>query len=255
MFYVMAHKKFDDSIVPKEDYKILWLSKSTAPQEKYIRDADYEDNISERNHHYSEMTGLYWIWKNGEEKPEELVGIVHYRRFFYSCLKKLSLAKAENLLEKYDIVLPIKRNFFPMTVRDQYGYYHISEDLQKAKDALEKHCPEYLPLFEKLLKGYRMCICNMMITKKAIFDEYCSWLFPIMETIEESTDFSQYDGTIQERMTAYLAERLFNVWMMTNSGRFKIKYLPVFMTKPFSREVVKRNLRDYKHRLLWLCGK
>lgn len=38
------------------------------------------DNISEKNDHYSELTVLYWGWKN--IKDVEYIGLNHYRRYF-----------------------------------------------------------------------------------------------------------------------------------------------------------------------------
>ncbi len=37
------------------------------------------DNISDQNHIYSELTGLYWAWKNLDAS---YIGLVHYRRYF-----------------------------------------------------------------------------------------------------------------------------------------------------------------------------
>ena len=36
-------------------------------------------NISSRNSTYSELTGLYWAWKN---LSADYIGLVHYRRYF-----------------------------------------------------------------------------------------------------------------------------------------------------------------------------
>jgi hypothetical protein len=47
---------------------------------------DTGDNISERNGNYSELTGLYWIWKNRMKNQyygaDCYYGLAHYRRFF-----------------------------------------------------------------------------------------------------------------------------------------------------------------------------
>ncbi|WP_278389529.1 DUF4422 domain-containing protein, partial [Acidaminococcus fermentans] len=37
------------------------------------------DNISAKNPHYCELTGLYWAWKN---LSCEYIGLCHYRRYF-----------------------------------------------------------------------------------------------------------------------------------------------------------------------------
>ena len=55
-----------------------WVGHATHEDAGYLAD-DTGDNISAKNCYYSELTGLYWVWKN--VKDPDYVGVCHYRRY------------------------------------------------------------------------------------------------------------------------------------------------------------------------------
>ena len=74
--YTLTHKHFtkpDDNM-----YVPLQVGTAINSPLGYLRD-DTGDNISALNGYYSELTGLYWIWKNVHDI--NYVGTCHYRRF------------------------------------------------------------------------------------------------------------------------------------------------------------------------------
>lgn len=73
--YVITHKKYDN-IVENDVYTPLFVGAKGKESFGYLRD-DTGDNISEKNQYYSELTGLYWIWKNSDS---DIAGLNHYRR-------------------------------------------------------------------------------------------------------------------------------------------------------------------------------
>lgn len=67
-------------------------------------DSDFEDNISIKNPHYSELTLMYDIWKN-RSKDYDIVGLAHYRRTFYHkniCTDKYEYGKKSRPLLEYE---------------------------------------------------------------------------------------------------------------------------------------------------------
>jgi len=53
---------------------------------------DSGDNISDKNAHYGELTGHYWLWKNLLPSLDtEYVGVCQYRRFLDFNLTNLSM--------------------------------------------------------------------------------------------------------------------------------------------------------------------
>ena len=67
----------------------------------------------------------------------------------------------------------------------------------------------------------------MFIASWETFNEYCSFLFPLLEEVERQTSTRDYND-YQKRLIGFLAERLMNVYLSkkTKEG-FKIKTLPV----------------------------
>lgn len=66
-------------------YLPIHVGKALHPElalEGYQPDNEGE-NISEKNPYYSELTAVFWAWKN---LKADYIGLVHYRRHF--CLKR-----------------------------------------------------------------------------------------------------------------------------------------------------------------------
>ena len=57
---------------------------------------------------------------------------------------------------------------------------------------------------------------NMFVMKRALFEKYSDWLFTILFELEEEIDISNYNP-YQNRVFGFLAERLFNVWLLKNN--------------------------------------
>lgn len=72
---VASHKKYN---MPENDmYLPLQVGSRGKEDLGYARD-DVGENISSKNQHFCELTGLYWAWKNLEN---DYIGLVHYRRY------------------------------------------------------------------------------------------------------------------------------------------------------------------------------
>ena len=184
---------------------------------------DEGENISAKNPSYCELTGVYWAWKN---LKADAVGLVHYRRLFASSVGTGPAMwwDFSSLLNENDAILPKKRNYFIETTRSQYAHAHHGKDLDILREEISERCPEFLAAFDAAMASTRGHRFNMFVMKRPLFDEYCAWLFGILEGVEKRIDMAGYSD-YDKRVIGFLAERLLDVWVMTK----KVKYaeLPV----------------------------
>ena len=203
---------------------------------------DFGNSISEKNPYYCELTGLYWAWKN---LNSDYIGLVHYRRYlgswkrklmfwkkdpFYAVLSKKEIAK---MLKENDIILPIKRYYFIESLYSHYAHTHYEEHLLATRKIIEQTTPEYLSAYDRVMKRTSGHMFNMFIMSREKCNEYCSWLFPILEKLEAQVDLEQYDD-FQKRMFGRVSELLLNVWI--EQKQYAYKCVPIV-------SVEKNNLR------------
>jgi len=246
-----------------KNYIPVWAGKNNKPEVSGFIGDDTGDNISEKNKYYSELTGIYWVWKNTHS---EYVGSCHYRRYFTSapepflnrlkrmlyypvcmsrkrfgliytsnlkCWKSKILSNNEitGLLENYDAIMPARR-ILRKNVKSHYEKHHNPTDLILLKKILTKYFPDYLPSFEAVLSGNRLFANNMFIMKWETFDKLMNWLFFILFKFEEKTDLEHYKG-YQERIFGFLAERLITMWIIHHELNYK--ELPLIYFKKLKR--------------------
>ena len=208
-------------------------------------------NIAEKNSSFCELTGLYWAWKNGVFENNQYVGLVHYRRYFAGkalYLKKKQIASESELLtilEKYDVILPRKRNYFIESIYSHYQHAHHIKDLELTRAVITKLQPEYLKSFDTVMQGRKLHLYNMFVMPSEKASEYCYWLFSILFELEKRIDVTQYDN-YQKRVFGFIAERLFNVWILYN--QLNVKYLPVVNLE--GENLIKKGLNLLKRKFL-----
>lgn len=205
--YIMTHVSFN---VPQDPvYHPLHVGRALKEDLGYPGD-DTGDNISALNMYYSELTGLYWAWKN--VRNTEYIGLCHYRRYFLNEHNRL-MTKADfmPILEKYDVILsqPVSS---AQCYRDSYAEAHNIHDLEIVGETIAVLYPDCVPIFEEVLSGHELYCGNLFVTTKALFDEYAEWLFSIFTVAERKIDVSTYDD-YHKRVYGFLSEQLIYVWV------------------------------------------
>jgi lipopolysaccharide biosynthesis glycosyltransferase len=228
-------------------------------------------NISNKKEHLSELTVMYWAWKNIKA---DYYGLCHYRRYFSFSNEDLSEyidngiePKGQGFLvadtitpetviqfgldeksmrqeiEKSDIILRK-----PVNVKKLVGLdYNCARDgrskniaLQNDKDVdlLLEIIKEKYPDYEKDAIDYYNGIYGQwfdcFIMKKEIFDPFCEWLFDILLELEKRINYDNYNYQ-QIRSAAFLSEDLFGIYFnrLERKKKYKITYKPlVLFNKP-----------------------
>lgn len=266
--YIVSHKQTD--YIHNEIFQPIQVGTSLPGHQKlesFLHDNDGEDNISDRNAMFCELTAQYWAWKNSTAKN---IGFFHYRRYlsFNDHLKEQpdvwgsiiepvldagltekygwTEKRINDLVEGYDIILPEARDIRLMpqsgkTAREQYvgsGFLH-DKDLDVMLGVLREKYPEYIPYAEQYLNSHQTYLNNMFVMRREIFNNYCEWLFDILFECDRRIDYSDY--SIEAiRTPGHLAERLLNIYIakLKSEDKYRIKELPtvVFLeTKPFKQ--------------------
>ncbi len=170
------------------------------------------EHISHKNREYCELTALYWIWKNDDA---DYVGICHYRRHFELDQERIKRLAGSDI----DVVLTLPILNFP-SVREVYRHDHVETDWDCMLEAIRILCPVYMAEAIELQNGNFYYAYNMLIARKPIFDDYCSWLFPILQYCE--THCEKKDNAYQNRYIGFLAERLLTIYMKHHEKEYKI---------------------------------
>lgn len=228
----------------------------------YLTDRTGGEFISSKADYYSELSGIYWAWKNS---GAPIIGTCHYRRFFTTYpfpaiyrLKKLlrktlqinvNLAPRRNvpiekvgkflpyllnekdiqsILATHDAILPAPL-ILKVSVRTHYQQHHQIADLDiLEKIILEKH-PEYSEAFTEVLESNELYPYNMFVLKREVFEQFMPWWFGVLADFESQVDLNLYTG-YQKRILGYLSERILTVWFKKNKN-LRIKELPLLFFK------------------------
>ncbi|MDE6478925.1 MAG: DUF4422 domain-containing protein [Muribaculaceae bacterium] len=247
------HQENDISIIVcchKQDYCHngpgfipLQVGKVNSKVDLGIQGDDTGDSISAKNPNFCELTGHYWLWKNGPHS--KYVGLNHYRRYFdfsnklpygtpYSETTSAEIEKnfpklpdLDKLFSKFDIIVA-KPNIHPFCGAMHYKQYCISNDLDTLEDVIKEKYPEYWSSYYKVMyRNNKFSHCNMFIMRLDLFNSYSDWLFNILFEVEQRVSISEYPN--QARIFGYMSEYLLNVYIYHH--RLKAKKVPMIVVK------------------------
>ena len=249
--YIVSHLRLKRPF--DKDFRVIYvgpMSGPTSPDDFAVTDAIQAPHIAEKNKSFCELTALYQMLNLHAASHDELIGLVHYRRPFVqgpkwlcriirttqkskytrgisnALLAKYSLTqeKAAQLLKDHDIIVPVPVHL-KTSVEQRYLQMHIASDWEKLKGIIKNQHPDYLAAFEQLAAGSTLHHFNMFVSHTALMHDYATWLFQILNVLEPQIDLSGRDN-FQQRVFGFLAERLFNVYLIKHS-ELRVLHLPV----------------------------
>jgi hypothetical protein len=239
---VACHKA---ALVPQDGFYLpVHVGHALNPRDHGFQPDDEGDNISTLNGRYSELTAVYWAWKNLDA---DAVGLSHYRRYFRGSQlgpnhsRILSLDDASSLLHQYDVVLAKPRNYVVETIESHYRNAHIGSDLDVLRDVVARRSPEYLHALDEVLNGRKLSLYNMFLMRRPQFDAYAEWIFGTLAMTAERLGDESDRTSYQRRTLGFLGERLTNVWAATHADDLRLSTVPVVNTEgePKIRKAIK----------------
>ncbi len=237
--YAMTHKRFDESNI--DLYKPLFVGAAGKDNTYgYLRD-DEGDNISSKNCYYSELTGIYYIYKNVTDV--DIIGTCHYRRYLVddndSLLNKEQIV---GFLEEYDCITSKCLNL-------NYTYYYgFSENhkpyyLDETRKVISRIYPDYLEDYDRLVNDKGTFFGNIMIARRELFCNYCKWLFDILFELEDNIVIEEEDS-YHRRIFGFISEFLWYLWVVHNN--IKAKELKVgIVGEKIEIKAVREGLREF----------
>lgn len=249
LIMVVAHKMFDTTILPEGYYPIKVgssLENNIVQQKGWLVD-NTGDNIANENPYYCELTAQYWAWKNYKYNSKDIIGLAHYRRYFFDYNNVtsnwndsiLTIERARDILKNHKIIMNFPTVKLPGKA---YLYKNLPDEKQNKhwriiKNIIVRDYPEMKDIFYKYMYGRFTVWGNMFVTTGDVFSEYNEWLFDVMK---------KYDLAIAKlgeeripRVDGFLTEQLLLIWANYKYSKKEIYHLEV-------RNTEQDSFSDYK---------
>lgn len=176
------------------------------------------DNISDKNRNYCELTASYHAWKNSSAPYK---GLCHYRRIFDINDEQMDALLASQT--EWDVILPYPSIHYP-NISIQHKRYINDADWEAMLMALKETAPDYYDAYTELIRSGEKYFYNfnMLIARAEVFDDYCSFMFEVLERAGELTVPKSSERA--DRFAGYMGENLTTLYFHKNRGKLKILY-------------------------------
>jgi len=250
-------------VLPLESRVIrpLHVGAALAPQPLGALTDASGDNISAKNRTHSELTGIYWAWKNDTTSTH--IGSFHYSRWL--ALAPVPYPRNEHNTITLPFLLPQRLEHYGLdeasvirmctaydlivtdetdvrmegcaTCRDQYAKHHHVEWYDLACDIADKQHPQLTPYLDRFSRQTHCSFFNMFIARRDVFSDMCEVVFDILDRVAPHVP-EEMLRTRDKRLFGYISERLFNAYYAFLQGTrtdLKIARAPMLSVPPPER--------------------
>lgn len=182
------------------------------------------DNISIKNPYYSELTVLYWGWKNYNHSKYK--GLCHYRRYFDI---NFEVSDIETLIKGHDLIAVKSSKMLSRRERAWNLMYMTSqEDYYIFADTFLTLYPEYEKEFMTYFYNSRESFpFQMFIASKEIYNDYCNFVFRVLFQVEEKLLAHGYSR--QKRTIGYIGEWMLGLYIYCK--KIKVKKIDIVQSE------------------------
>ena len=183
-------------------------------------------SISEYNTVYSELTVAYWLWKKAPKV--KYLGLCHYRRHFVlteRIRQALAEGKVDALLTTPRLTFPNVHRYFttlPVTTMDE-------QDFQLMLRLVWQEDPEIAKYAQDFLEGQIHYPNNMVIAKRDIYFDYCSFMFKVLQGMQEH--YKEKGIPRPDRYLGYVGELLTTVYFAYHREKWRTVFIDYRLLK------------------------
>ncbi|HVN34368.1 MAG TPA: DUF4422 domain-containing protein [Casimicrobiaceae bacterium] len=207
---------------------------------------DVGESIAHRNSVCSEMTAIYWVWKNVNDL--DAVGFCHYRRYFDFRTsvwqpERETHVRSARQLQRYsprfvnaavidrhldeEAIIVARPTVEGVANAEQYMIAHVAEHYLAMLNYILARHPDHARQAIAQVRDVRFYGNNMFVMPWAAFDGLCQFWFDCLFGIDER--LGDLPAGYQRRVLAFLSERIFDIHvrLLRDSGRALAEY-PIF---------------------------
>ncbi len=231
---------FDPGFIIKNDIiKPVLVDNCFAPINGIELFEDSGDNLAHQSRYWGEASVFYWAYKN--QQQADYMGVWAYRRYlnfnstkFEFCNSPDTILQQNGLqypkilghLEGFDVILrPIDQLKYGLNLLTHWNSHHPSEAMVMVRQIINEICPAYIGAFDDAMARDRVYFNHHFLARKAIFNRFCQFIMPILFQLGRGLALGAnqtYTGK-QQRILGFVAERLWNVFLVHNAHLWRVK--------------------------------